>query len=416
MKNSGIEWIGEIPDSWELIKIGSIFGCRNEKVSDKEFAPLSVSKSGIVPQMENVAKSDAGDNRKLVLKNDFVINSRSDRKQSCGVSFLDGSVSLINTVLYPITDNIICSEYENIVMKNYGFAEEFYRWGHGIVADLWTTRWQEMKSIVLPLPPVKIQVKIVNDLSKKLAEVDKLVEIQQAQIEKLKEYKQSVITEAVIKGIDSNVPMKDSGVEWIGKVPACWKLVRIKDAFTLSNLRTEETNLEKVNLISLYTDLGVVQHCDIIETTGNKAVTADGYKIVKKDDIVVNIILCWMGAIGRSDYDGVTSPAYDIYTPKSTVNSKYYHYLFRTKRFNAECYRYGRGIMMMRWRTYSAEFSSIFIPLPSEKEQESIALYLDKKCHDVDSLILLKKRKIDKLQEYKKSLVYEYVTGKREVL
>ena len=92
MKNSGIEWIGEIPDSWELIKIGSIFGCRNEKVSDKEFAPLSVSKSGIVPQMENVAKSDAGDNRKLVLKNDFVINSRSDRKQSCGVSFLDGSV------------------------------------------------------------------------------------------------------------------------------------------------------------------------------------------------------------------------------------------------------------------------------------------------------------------------------------
>ncbi len=140
MKNSGIEWIGEIPDSWELIKIGSIFGCRNEKVSDKEFAPLSVSKSGIVPQMENVAKSDAGDNRKLVLKNDFVINSRSDRKQSCGVSFLDGSVSLINTVLYPIADNIICSEYENILMKNYGFAEEFYRWGHGIVADLWTTR------------------------------------------------------------------------------------------------------------------------------------------------------------------------------------------------------------------------------------------------------------------------------------
>ena len=107
MKNSGIEWIGEIPEEWNLIKIGSIFQCRNEKVNDTDYPPLSVSKGGVVPQMESVAKTDANDNRKLVLKNDFVINSRSDRKQSCGLSLLEGSVSLINTVIYVIDKKII---------------------------------------------------------------------------------------------------------------------------------------------------------------------------------------------------------------------------------------------------------------------------------------------------------------------
>ena len=197
MKNSGIEWIGEIPDSWELYKIGSLYHCRNEKVNDTDYPPLSVSKGGIVPQMENVAKSDANDNRKLVLKNDFVINSRSDRKQSCGVSPLDGSVSLINTVLYTDNQEIILSSYVNLLMKNYGFAEEFYRWGHGIVADLWTTRWQEMKSIVLPLPSIEIQEEILCYVKSKMESVDRLIAIKQEKIEKLQEYKKSLIYEYV---------------------------------------------------------------------------------------------------------------------------------------------------------------------------------------------------------------------------
>lgn len=197
MKDSGVEWIGMIPCEWKIIKVGSIFACRNEKVSDVDFAPLSVSRGGVVPQMENVAKSDAGDNRKLVLKNDFVINSRSDRKQSCGVSPLDGSVSLINTVLYPVNDDIICPEYTNIIMKNYGFAEEFYRWGHGIVADLWTTRWQEMKNIVLPLPSIKIQSEIVKAVIQKINTINSLIALKQAKIDKLQEYKKSLIYEYV---------------------------------------------------------------------------------------------------------------------------------------------------------------------------------------------------------------------------
>ncbi len=222
MKNSGIEWIGEIPDDWNLIKVSSIFQCRNEKVNDTDYPPLSVSKGGVVPQMDSVAKSDANDNRKLVLQNDFVINSRSDRKQSCGYSTLKGSVSLINTVLYTTNNEIIMPQYTDYLMKNYGFAEEFYRWGHGIVADLWTTRWQEMKSIVLPIPSIDIQQKIADYLDKKCAAVDRLIENQRAQIEKLKEYKQAVITEAVTRGLAPSAPLKDSGVEWLGKIPEKW--------------------------------------------------------------------------------------------------------------------------------------------------------------------------------------------------
>lgn len=203
--------------------------------------------------------------------------------------------------------------------------------------------------------------------------------------------------------------MKDSGVEWLGKIPNHWMIRRIKNLFELRNEKNYEA-LEDVNLISLYTDKGVVQHSDLTETTGNKAVTAEGYKIVKEDDIVVNIILCWMGAVGRSAYNGVTSPAYDVYKPLHDTNSKYYHYLFRTSQFNGECYRYGRGIMLMRWRTYSTEFRAISVPLPPEDEQERIVEFLDKKLDDVDRLIGNVQTQIEKLKAYKQSLITEIVT------
>lgn len=173
-----------------------------------------------------------------------------------------------------------------------------------------------------------------------------------------------------------------------------------------------------MNLISLYTDKGVLQHSNIDKTTGNKAVTADGYKVVYPDDIVVNIILCWMGAMGRSEYYGVTSPAYDIYKPidKTRINSRYYHYLFRTDRFAKKCYTVGRGIMMMRWRTYSSEFRSIKVPVPPKEEQDKIADFLDKKTSNIDSIIAEKESLITDLEAYKKSLIYEVVTGKRKVV
>ena len=150
MKDSGIEWIGAIPKHWSLTKIGMLYTLRNTKVSDKEYQPLSVTKMGVLPQLETVAKTNAHDDRKLVKKGEFAINSRSDRRGSCGISSYDGSVSLINTVLTP--RERMHPGYYNWLFHTIQFSDEFYKNGHGIVDDLWTTNWQNIKKIVLPIP------------------------------------------------------------------------------------------------------------------------------------------------------------------------------------------------------------------------------------------------------------------------
>lgn len=167
------EWFGEIPEHWESEKIGALFTERRMKVSDKEYAPLSVAKIGVVPQLETAVKTDAGDNRKLVCKGDFVINSRSDRKGSCGVSKLDGSVSLINIVLTPRGQ--LSGRYTHYLLRSQPFAEEYYRNGRGIVSDLWTTRYSEMKSIMLPIPPSDEQEQIVRFLDWKVSAINRLI-------------------------------------------------------------------------------------------------------------------------------------------------------------------------------------------------------------------------------------------------
>ena len=263
-------------------------------------------------------------------------------------------------------------------------------------------------------PSLPLQQKIADYLDKVCGEVDEIVSLQETMIEELKAYKQSVITEAVTRGLNPNVPMRDSGIDWIGEIPEHWDVRKIGRLFRLRDEKNYKP-MEEVQLLSLYTGIGVFPHGEQ-EERGNKAVTVEGYKVVHKDDIVVNIILAWMGAIGVSDYDGVTSPAYDVYIPDiPKVIPHFFHYVFRTKGIAAECYKYGRGIMMMRWRTYSSEFKQISVPYPSIEEQQHIASYLDTKCSEIDSLIALKQAKIEELKEYKKSVIYEYVTGKKEV-
>ena len=171
-KDSGVQWLGEIPSHWEVKRIASYFIERRTKVSDKDYEPLSVTKNGIFRQLENVAKTNDGDNRKLVLKDDFVINSRSDRRGSSGISQLDGSVSLINIVLQPREGT---SYYFHYLLRSHTFIEEFYRNGRGIVADLWTTRYSEMKNILVPVPSFEEQIKIVDYLNWKSATFNHII-------------------------------------------------------------------------------------------------------------------------------------------------------------------------------------------------------------------------------------------------
>lgn len=267
------------------------------------------------------------------------------------------------------------------------------------------------------LPGYKEEKIIADFLDTQCSKIDATAEDIQKEISLLEDYKKSVITEAVTKGLNPDAEMKDSGIEWIGDIPKDWVTIRIGNIFSLRNERNY-LPMEQVQLLSLYSGKGVFPTGEEGTTnSGNHAQTVADYKIVKRNDIVVNIILAWMGSLGISNYDGVVSPAYDVYIPdEEKVVPHYYHYVFRTSGIANECYRYGRGIMMMRWRTYSSEFKRIHVPFPSFDEQQQIADYLDSKCSEIDTLIADKKRQLDILADYKKSIIYEYVTGKKEVL
>lgn len=195
MKDSGIPWVGKTPEYWKVGRIGGLYELRNQKVSDKDFMPLSVTMKGILPQLETAAKTNDGDNRKLVRVGDFAINSRSDRRGSCGISDYDGSVSLINTILKP--RNRMNAKYYNWLFHTPMFADEFYKWGHGIVDDLWTTNWSEMKRISIPLPPLDEQQEIADYLDNKCAEIEQIIADKKTQMETLDGYKKSLIYEYV---------------------------------------------------------------------------------------------------------------------------------------------------------------------------------------------------------------------------
>lgn len=420
MKESGVAWIGEMPKEWNLYTIGSLFRVRNEKVSDKDYEPLSVSRGGVVPQMENVAKTDANDNRKLVLKNDFAINSRSDRKQSCGVSPFDGSVSLINTVLYLASTAPMDVNYPNLLMKNYGFAEEFYRWGHGIVADLWTTRWQEMKSILLPVPSIEEQRRILGQVISELQKVAKLIANQEAQIEKLKAYKQSLITEVVTKGLDSTAPMKDSGVEWIGEIPASWTV------FTLGSITKEMRNGYVGPTRDLFVEDGI-RYIQSLHTKDGKIdfdkhpyfvrkEWADAHPKIHTGDVLI-VQTGDIGQVGlvNEEYDGCNCHALIIATPdKTLIRADYLTYYLMSYTGKELLLSFKTGALLPHLN--SGKISATPITIPPLHDQLRIVEILEKKCAQADRLIAIKQEKIEKLNEYKKSLIYEYVTGKKEVV
>ena len=409
MRESGVEWIDTVPTAWQTLTIGSLFKVRNEKVNDTEYPPLSVTKGGIVPQMENVAKSDANDNRKMVLANDFVINSRSDRKQSCGVSPLDGSVSLINTVLYPAKDAPIVPAYLNYLLKNYGFAEEFYRWGHGIVADLWTTRWQEMKSILLPIPSMEEQMQILETISAQTDKVDTLIANVQAQIEKLNAYKQSVITEVVTKGLDPTVPMKDSEVEWVGKIPAHWDVVKTGRLFKENNRKPIGNDTP----LSLSQVDGLIATDDMKESS-LKTSTYENWKRVELGDLVLNRFKAHLGVLFAATLTGIVSFHYGVYEARRKLVPKFYEYLYHADQYKAILGNASNGMVVGLQNLSNLNFYTTYSLCPSYEEQEEIVAYLDDKCSQIDRLITIKQAKIDKLEQYKKSLIYEYVTGKKE--
>jgi len=409
MKDSGIEWIADIPEHWSVSKIGGLYSLRMTKVSDRDYPPLSVTNKGILPQLETAAKTNAHDDRKLVCKGDFAINSRSDRRGSCGISSYTGSVSLINTILHPMTE--MHPQYYDWLFHTIQFGDEFYKWGHGIVDDLWTTGWQDMKKISIPTPPITEQAVIADFLDEQCAEIDTLVTDIQSQIEALEEYKRSVITEVVTKGLDPDVEMRDSGIAWVGDIPAHWLVEKVK--FHLQ--RNEPRNPGDKQVLSVYREYGVIpkDSCD-----DNHNVTSEdtsNYKYVVPGNLVINKMKAWQGSMGVSEYEGIVSPAYFIYKfTDNQIMPKYLHYLFRSC-YKDEFRRISGGIREGQWDLSPYEFSNTLLLIPPTDEQNRIVSYIDARISEIEFAITEKKQQIETIEEYKKSLIFEYVTGKKEV-
>ena len=411
MKDSGIDWIGTIPQDWQLSKIGSLYTQRNEKVSDKDYQPLSVTMQGILPQLATAAKTDDGDNRKLVRVGDFAINSRSDRRGSCGISPLDGSVSLINIILTPRTAMHL--GYYSWLFHTTLFADEFYKWGHGIVADLWTTRWQEMKSITVPVPEYAEQERIAAFLDAECAEIDAVLEKTRASIEEYKKLKQAVITQAVTKGIRGDRPMKDSGSVWFEEIPCNWVMKRIKYLF---HIKKDIAGKEGYTVLSI-TQRGI-QPKDLSKNEGQIAANYSQYQLLAPGDFAMNHMDLLTGWVDISKYSGVTSPDYRVFVLDDTEknDSSYYLYLMQMCYFNRIFYGLGQGVSGMgRWRLQADKFMNFPVVVPPVDEQKEIVSYLNEKCKQLDTLIRNKQQYLTEIENYKKSLIYEYVTGKKEV-
>lgn len=420
MKDSGVEWIGEIPEEWSVLPLGNCFDERNEKVSDYDWEPLSVTKQGIVKQLETAAKSDAHDARKKVCERDFVINSRSDRKQSCGVSAYEGSVSLINIVL---SSRFLNTEYVKYLLKNYGFAEEFYRWGTGIVADLWSTKYERMKKIMLPIPDETEQQKIADFLDEKVGEIDSVIVKTKETIEDYKKYKQAIITDAVTKGLNPNVEMKESKNSYLGTIPAHWVEKRLRFLGLCQNgiSKSSEYFGEGYPFVS-YGD--VYKNYALLESgSGLIKSSEDDRKIysVQYGDIFFTRTSETIEEVGfastclKTIEDAAFAGFVIRFRPNNQEEllpefSKYY--------FRSEAHRkfFVKEMNLVTRASLSQELlKKLPVLLPPLEEQRKIAEYLDEKCSEIDKLIAKKEELLADLESYKKSLIYEYVTGKKKV-
>lgn len=403
-------WLTELPSHWDCKKIGSLFSERKTKVSDKEFQPLSVAKIGVVPQLETAVKTDAGDNRKLVRAGDFVINSRSDRKGSCGVSELDGSVSLINIVLTPRSQ--WNAKYVHYLMRSQPFSEEYYRYGRGIVSDLWTTRFSEMKNILLPIPSRSEQDQIVRFLDWKVSMINRLINTKRKEIKAVDAMKRSMVSSAVTRGLNPGTPMKFSGVKWLGDIPEHWKTIKLRQLLHPVSIK----NHPELPLLSVVREQGVIVR-DVTDKEANHNYIPDdlsGYKMVKKGQFAMNKMKAWQGSYGISDYTGIVSPAYFIFDV-SFDNLEYFHYAIRSKVYVNFFAQASDGIRVGQWDLQMDKMKEIPFIVPPADEQVAIVEYIKKTLPRYDVAIEKLTAEVETLEEYKAKLIADVVTGKIDV-
>ena len=425
MKDSGIPWIGMIPSDWEvcytkqLMRNKSIKGFPDEQV-------LSLYRDyGVVPKdsrddNHNVTSEDTA-SYKLVEVGDFVINKMKAWQGSMAISAYRGIISPAYYICR-FTNESVNRRYIHYLLRNETYKTEYRRLSTGLRVGQWDLNIDDFLHIPAILPPLPTQQRIADFLDRKCAEIDELAALQETMIAELKRYKQSVITEAVTKGLDTNVPMKDSGVEWIGEIPEGWMVRKIKDvAFFLNGDRGknypsgDDMVKEGIYFLTSNNIRGIIVDCDV---EISKFITLERYNILGGAKIQLNdIIYCLRGSIGNCAINKKLTQgtvASSLMTIRPThISSDFLNYYLHSQMVKFQTEEYMNGSCAAN---LSAENVSRYIVMvPPLAEQRAIADCLDRKCAEIDELIAIKHQKIEALKEYKKSVIFEYVTGKKEV-
>lgn len=430
-KDSGIAWIGEIPEHWSLALVKSVFNRRakkNNPVLTEERLSLSIEK-GVTLYSEKTTNLDRFKEDftqyQIAYPNDIVLNSMNMIVGAIGISHYLGCVSPVYYVITPKDKNINVNYY-GYLLNNFRIRNLYYALGEGIYAidrgegRINTCRlkvsYDKFGSIIIPIPSINEQQSIATYLDQKCGEIDELITLQEEMITKLQSYKQSVITEAVIKGLDKNVPLKDSGIEWIGKIPEHWNIIKTKNAFKIISGATPKTD----NMTYWDGEITWITPADYktedrVIKSGKRNITLAGLNSCGTSIVPENSIIfskrAPIGLVAINSVPLCTNQGCISCIPKSFVNSKYFYYLMSVLTEWFELFGSGTTFKELSTNNF-ANFSLSQPPLP---EQHSIVDYLDQKCSEIDELISIKQQKIEKLKDYKKSLIFECVTGKRKV-
>lgn len=419
-KDSGIAWIGEIPEHWEVKRAKNLFKKEKREVSPSDEV-ITCFRDGIVTLRKN--KRLSGFTESLleqgyqgVKKGDLVIHQMDAFAGAIGVSDSNGKATSVYHCCTPINYDIIVYYFSYLLrcMALSGFIQALYR---GIRERSSDFNFITFRKQLLLLPPLSEQKQIADYLDKKCALIDESIEKQKTSIEKLKEYKQAIITEAATKGLNKSAPLKNSNIEWIGQIPEHWEVKKLKFV-TLCNQKTlsEDTNPEQeIN----YIEIGSVTNengIETFETMSFENAPSRARRIVNFGDTILSTVRTYLKAIAYIDnsYDKfICSTGFAVFTPKDEIINKFLFYCLHSEWFISSVEANSVGISYPAINT--TNLINFKILLPPLSEQEEIAAYLDKKCAEIDTAIQGKEKLIEKLTEYKKSLIFECVTGKRKV-
>lgn len=418
MKDSNYGYLGIVPQSWKVDKIKyhlKALGMRNPGNAQV----LSVYREyGVIPKdsrddNHNVTSEDTS-NYRYVRKGDFVINKMKAWQGSMAVSRYTGIVSPAYYV-YQFTDDALNRGYFHYLLRSKLYAAEFARISGGIRVGQWDLSAYNFENTMLLIPPLEEQGEIATFLDSQCSEIDAISADIQKEIETLEQYKRSVITEAVTKGLNPDVEMKDSGIEWVGNIPVHWDTIPIRYLFAecrLKNILNQEKTALKFTYGTIIKKTNFDSDSDeyVANTMTNYTVVYPGTIMINGLNLNYDFVSQRVGLV--KDRGAITS-AYLAIAPGNRVVSEYANYQLKSWDYAKAFHNMGTGV---RKTLDFSELGKKYFVTPSIEEQSEIVTFLDSKCKEIESIIESKKQQLTVIDSYKKSLIYEYVTGKKEVI